>query len=377
MEEQQFFISVLRDYLLEENTKVSDSLDWDIIKEFAESHQLSGVFYYQTRQQIFQNSFAFQICRFANFKQSISIFKEALKDYAYIMVKGAIIAELYPVPDLRSMGDVDILIHVDDRAAVHQALLSAGFKFLSDGEDLGEWKYSINGFLFEVHDSLVHRYEGKENLVDYFSNAWTYIEGNQLNWSFHLIYLIEHLRQHFVGEGVGFRQFMDVAIVSKKCDIDWNFVSCELGKINLYNFATVIFAFIKIWFEIEVPFETAKISEAFYVQATQKIFNDGVFGISNEDNLGKDLSFLMHYKEIDLKTAKKQYIFQRLFPSYKEMCYLPYCRYVKLSRILLPLAWIHRIIYRLFDRSSRDNMKMQLSSEGVLSRIEMLKKWGL
>ena len=375
-QEQKNFISILKDFLSENDSAISSSIDWHKLKKYVDHHQVAAIFYEQTKQKIFQEAYAYQLYRYVNFEQAIKNFKEALKPYDFVMVKGTVVAELYLVPELRSMGDVDALIHTNDFENVHMALTNAGFA-LQKGSSLGEWVYSKNGYLFEVHDTLVHRYEGKEKLVEYFSHVWDYVEDGRLSWSFHLIYLLEHLRQHFVGSGVGFRQFMDVAIVCKKCDIDWEFVSEELKKIDLYDFTATVFAFIERWFGISVPFETAEISEGFYVRATCKIFEDGVFGFDNEENRETEVSFQMHYKGLDYKTAKKQYLIRKVFPKYESMCKLPYCAYVKKSVLLLPIAWVHRIVYRAFNKQSRKNMKAQLSQEKIEARMNMLKEWGL
>lgn len=376
-QEQQFFIKILKDYLLEKPSCVrQERVDWQQIKSYADRHQVTAIFYRQTKQKVFQQAYASQIYRYMNFEQEICAFKDALKAYRYLMVKGAVVASLYQNPELRSMGDADILIHPEDREDIHSTLLKAGFEFRKSSSS-GEWEYLKSGFLFEVHDSLVHRYKGKENLVEYFSHAWDYEENGQLNWSFHLIYLIEHLRQHFVGEGVGFRQFMDVAIVCRKCEIDWKFVTGELKKIGLDEFASTVFAFIESWFDIAVPFKAVILSEDFYIRATEKIFADGVFGFDNGENRETALSFSMHYKGLDFKTARKQYLLGKLFPDYEAMCCLPYCNYVKKSKIFLPVAWMHRIIYRAFNRKSRSLMKQQLSGDKVMARMDMMREWGL
>ncbi len=376
-QEQQFFIKILKDYLLEKPSCVQqEQVDWQQIKCYADRHQMTAIFYRQTRQKLFQQGYAFQICRYVSFEQEICAFKEALKNHKYLMVKGAVVAGLYQVPELRSMGDVDVLIHPEDRADIHNALLEARFE-LQQSSPLGEWTYSKNGYLFEVHDSLVHRYKEKTGIEEYFSHAWNYEENGQLNWSFHLIYLIEHLRQHFVGKGVGFRQFMDVAIVCRKCEIDWEFVTEELKKIELDAFASTVFAFMKSWFEISVPYKTAALSDDFYIRATEKIFEDGVFGFDNEENSMTDLSFSMHYEGVDFETARKKFLLRKFFPNYETMSNLSYCSYVQMSKIFLPVAWVHRIIYRTFNRKSRSLMKQQLSEDKVMARMNMLKEWGL
>lgn len=376
--EQQFFIKILKEYLLEGEPSCvrQEELNWQKIKSYADRHQVTAIFYRQTKQLVFLQAYASQIYRYINFERVICIFEKTLKDYEYMIVKGAIVASLYQIPELRSMGDVDVLIHSEDRENVHNTLSDAGFE-LQKSSSVGEWTYLRNGFLFEVHDSLVHRYAGKERLVEYFLHAWDYEENGRLNWSFHLIYLIEHLRQHFISEGVGFRQFMDIAVVCRKCEINWEFVTRELEKIGLEMFAATVFAFIEAWFEISVPFKRVVLSEDFYIEATKKIFTDGVFGFDSEENQETSLSFSMHYKGLDFRTARRRYVLEQLFPAYEVMCHLPYCRYVQKRKVLLPFAWIHRIVYRVFNKKSREHMKQEISGDKVMARMNMLKQWGL
>lgn len=375
-EEQIIFLSVLKDYLHGNSSNFSENVNWNEVKLNADKHQLTAIFYYQTRNDIFKSAFALQLCRSTNFSLAIDKFKRSIDKFRYIMIKGVTIAELYEVPELRTMGDVDVVIHRSDRCGIHEVLEKNGFQFL--GEAGGEWKYSINGFLFEVHDSLVHRREELDELVDYLSNVWNYVKNDgSLDWSFHLIYLLVHLRQHLVGSGVGFRQFMDIAIVCEKCTIDWDFVVTELKKIDLYQFSLVVFSLIERWFEISVPIVKEEITEEFYIEATRKIFTDGVFGLENESNKNTKIGRIAHYNNMSLNKARRTFLISSVFPKYEIMCRLPYCSYVKKSKLLLLPAWLHRIVYRAFNRESRNNIFQQLSYDNTSARIEMLKKWGL
>lgn len=375
-EEQIIFLSVLKDYLHGNSSNFSEFVNWNEVKLIADKHQLTAIFYYQTRNSIFKSAFVSQLYRSTNFDLAIEKFKNSISEFQYIMIKGVTIANLYEVPELRTMGDVDVVIHRSDRCSIHEVLEKNGFQFL--GEADGEWKYSINNFLFEVHDSLVHRRDEFDDLLVYFSNVWSFVKKDgSLDWSFHLIYLLEHLRHHLVGSGVGFRQFMDIAIVCEKCTIDWDFVVTELKKINLYQFSLVVFSLIERWFEISVPIVKEEITEEFYIEATRKIFTDGVFGFENESNKNSKVGILMHYSNMNLSKAKRTFLINSVFPKYEIMCRLPYCSYVRKSRLLLLPAWLHRIVYRAFNKESRNNIFQQLSYDNTSARIEMLKKWGL
>ncbi len=375
-EERKFFIRVLRDYLQEEKTEAAASLNWKKIKEDADRHQLSAIFYKQTQNPIFQKSYAYQLYRYSNMKQMEEMLADTLKEIQYLTVKGSVVAELYPLPALRSMGDIDLLIHPDDVKKVHEALLSSGFHFI--GEYVAaEHKYEKNGYALEVHDSLVHRVPGKEYLVEFFLKAWDHVEEGSIEWSFQLLYLIEHLHQHFSGIGVGFRQFMDIAIVCKKCEIDWNFVSEGLKEIRLYDFARTIFAFNEAWFDIPSPIEKRELSAEFFEKATERIFENGIFGFDNEENQKMRVARMMHYRGISYKQAKRRFLLENAVPPMRHMLRLPFCSYLHKYPFLLPFAWVHRFFYRIFDKEAIEGLKQQLSNERVESRMDVLKEWGL
>ena len=374
--EEQFFIRVLKNFIHEEATESDPSLDWKLIKEYADRHQVSAIFYKQTKNEIFQGSYAFQLYHYQKVNQIIASLKEQLKDCDFIIIKGMTLAELYPTPALRSMGDIDILIHAEDRKKIHSLLLNGGFTF--KGECIvSELKYEKMGYALEVHDSLVHRTFGKEELVAYFMQAWGYVKDGRLDWSFHLIYLIEHLRQHFIGDGAGFRQFMDIAFVCEKGNVDWKFISEELKKIGLYEFAARVFAFLESWFEISIPFEKKELSEEFYYKACKKIFADGVFGFDNEENLGTAVARRMYNQKIGAKRAKLKYLLGCAFPPRRHMLRRSYCFYLQKHRFLLPVAWIHRFFYRIGNKKSRNFIKTQLVNETIKERLKLLKAWGL
>lgn len=374
--EEQFFIRVLRDYLHEEPTETDPSLNWELIKEYADRHQLSAIFYKQTKHEIFRKSYAFQLYHYQNFKQIQTSLKELLKDEDYIEVKGMALAELYPTPALRSMGDIDILIQEKDREKIHGLLLKEEFRF--KGEYVAsEFKYEKNGYALELHNSLVHRTPGKEKRVAYFQQAWEYVKDGKLEWSFHLLYLIEHLRQHFVAKGAGFRQFLDIAFVCEKGNVDWSFVSEELKKLELYEFAARVFAFLELWFEIRIPFEKKELSEEFYCRACEKIFADGVFGFDNEKNLGVAVAGRMYNQGIGAGRAKFAYLFNRALPPMRHMLRLPYCTYLHKYKFLLPFAWIHRFFYRIRDKEIRAMVATPLADRKIKDRLDFLKEWGL
>ena len=52
----------------------------------------------------------------------------------YMPLKGCNIKKLYPKPELRSMGDVDILIHPEDHERIHSVMEEQGFQYIREDD---------------------------------------------------------------------------------------------------------------------------------------------------------------------------------------------------------------------------------------------------
>lgn len=55
--EKLFFLQVLADYMNKRPTQVPDGLDWSILEEIGQAHQLTGVIYHQCRNSITESDF--------------------------------------------------------------------------------------------------------------------------------------------------------------------------------------------------------------------------------------------------------------------------------------------------------------------------------
>lgn len=181
-----------------------------------------------------------------------------------------------------------------------------------------------------------------------------------------------------ISEGVGFRQFMDIALFSRDSNLNWDWIRTKLIQLNLWKFLKIVFAFIQRWFDTNAPIEVEKIDDDFFEIATQKIFTGGVFGHDDQLNKNTGITKQAINSGTSLRNARKKYLIQQLFPNYKTMCLLPYCSYINKSKLLLPIAWAHRIIYRGSNYKFRESFadRINLNSD-LQKRLSLLKKWGL
>lgn len=386
--EQTTFIRILSDHLNKRKTTIPYDLDWDVMLAYARTHQVAGIVYAQAKQsmpleimELFRRETIASCCHFSVREEICRTLKRLFSDadIPYFIIKGPVIADLYPDPALRLMGDVDIVVHPEDRDACHEILVSNGF-LVTSKQDGREWQYYKNNIEFELHDRLVYRETVNRKGHDiYFNDCWKYVKDSKLDWGFHLLFLIFHLRKHLMNAGAGFRHYMDIAVVAEKIQIDWDWLTTNLQITGMYEFAQKCFGLTERWFGIQTPI-SCELEPGFCDMATNKTFDDGIFGFDNTDNEDSDVVNMVRKKKFSI-LGKIQMALSHLFPAgwiMKEM--KPYS-YLKKCPVLLPIAWMHRLVRGIIGKKDRvliNRMKSAfVSNEIIDKREEMLKKWGL
>ena len=386
--EQSFFIQILSDHLNGRETKCIEDLDWDVIHQYAKKHQVSGMVYSQVKDYMpvdilntFMKETIATIYHAANRDNDFAAVKKEIEknNIPYFVIKGPTVATLYPNPKLRSMGDIDLVVKHEDREECHQIIINNGYECASKQNDR-EWQYYKNNMELELHDRLVYEEAVNEKGQDeFFNDCWKHVQVGQLDWNFHLLFLIFHLRKHFMNSGVGFRMFMDLAVVAQKTDIDWTWMEKHLVDTRMITFAQTCYGFIDKWFDIHIPMAKS-IEEDFYEKATQKIYADGIFGFDNIENANSDIINIIR-KGKNIRASKKKYIIRKVLPTLTDMKNDRTYKYIHKCKLLLPIAWLQRIAKIIKNRgiySAKSDMEKIYALDDIIQkRDNMLKKWGL
>lgn len=386
LREKVYMLSILTDFLHRRKTAIYDDLEWNTILAMAQSHQVEAILYHQCKNSLsnaissrLSQLYASSLFYYSNRVKLLDSISAAFNNanLPFFTVKGLDVAALYPIPALRTMGDCDILVHPLDKTRAHEIMLSLGFQ-LHQQEDM-EWIYYKNGLEFEIHDRLLYD-EAVNSQVskDFTELAWDYTSGDgcrkQLDWNFHLVFLLLHLKKHLLNSGAGLRQFMDLAVVVQKCNLDWSWLEETLEKLELLDFTKVCFTLCEKWFVVQMPLR-AELTEAFYESATEKIFANGVFGFEDESN--KENHNLNQIR----KAGKIKTIIGRIFPPYKSVYYVPHYAFVQGKPWLLPVVWVYRLFRSLIYGKGADGVKLISSAvtvDGKLAEREaVLQQWGL
>lgn len=135
------------------------------------------------------------------------------------VLKGRSLAGLYAEPDCRISGDVDLLVSPEDEQKAIEILKQMDFdvKIRPDSSNHSECKHPIYGVV-ELHVSLYY---------DIMSDVWfdnikmltedfTTLNGvKTLGITDNYIYVVLHAVKHFLSNGLGLRQIMDLLLFTK------------------------------------------------------------------------------------------------------------------------------------------------------------------
>lgn len=392
--EELFFLSLLRDALCEEKkTVVPADLDWDALYALADAQSLLGLCYSQLKTLAGSGA--------AIPEDALQRFHEGLFGDVYLAVnqgramdrvfdafsregipllpfKGWRVREAWPEACLRTMGDVDLLIHPEDRERADALMLSLGYEKYVDNHAV--WTYFARDILIEIHDHMF--YEHLVSDVDYqayFDAAWSHV-GREDEESFHLLYLFAHTAKHVINKGMGVRAFLDLCVMCRSARLQGDLLERELKRLKLFGFAGVCLAICKRWFALEPPFPIPELPEERLEALTEKIFRDGTFGLDNEENDQAKAAKEIQRSGLPYWLAAGKLLRERLFPTYSDMILSSQYAFLKGRPWLLPVAWVYRWGFALVHKRELGTSKMTeplVNRKEIRERQELLRSWNL
>ncbi len=292
----------------------------------------------------------------------------------YIPLKGAMIASYYPLPEMRTSCDIDILIKREQLDEVSQALTEklSYQKIHSSGHDVQF--VSPLGVHLELHFTLT---EGKDTspASEILDRVWEVALPSaehpcRMEMPFHFAYFyhIAHMVKHFLYGGCGIRTIMDLHIIrTRALPLDKDAAQELIDRGGYTAFERAMRQLAEEWFsgaprDLEDP--------ATLAEAENYILNGGIYG--NTENRVK-----MGRAE---KKSRFRYLLSRIFLPYDHIKY-DYPVLIK-HPVLLPFCQVCRW-FRLFKKGTSRRIAGELkidrsiTEEGQISTREMLNRLGL
>jgi hypothetical protein len=284
----------------------------------------------------------------AQYHKICKAFDEAQIDY--MPLKGCLMKARYPKPELRLMGDADILIRMEQYDKIRPIMLSLGFE--EQGESDHELHWDSAGLHVELHKRLVPSYN--EDFHAYFGDGWQLAkvkEGTRyaMTPEDEMVYLFTHFAKHYRDGGIGCRYVVDLWVYRlAHPNLDEKKIEAVLEKLYLLDFYQNILCLMEFWF-------CGGKSNAKLEHITEYVFASGSWGGVAERTLGEAIRSSVRWN-MGIKLA---YLRRALFPSvitlkgkYKVLRKAPW---------LLPVVWIIRPFYKvLFEPKSLKQQKKNL-----------------
>lgn len=261
----------------------------------------------------------------------------------FVLLKGAVIREIYPEPWMRTSCDIDVLVHEEDIDACVRALCEK-LQYTAEKDrayhDIS--LYSQSGVHLELHFNIL---ENSEKLDKVLSEVWEYcspISENSYEYKMSNEYLffhiVAHMSYHFVHGGCGIKPFIDLWLLLNKLDFDEDILETLLYRCNLISFFEYAKSLCAVWFDSQSHNDITRAMQEW-------ILSGGVYG-SLENKI---------IAEQRKRGGKLRYIISRIFLPYSFLC-VSY-PVLKRHKWLLPVCHARRWFGFIFGGNKRRSMR--------------------
>ena len=237
--------------------------NWEIFLILARIHKIEALVYDglqkshialpEAIQQHLSSAYMQAIFTDAQMEYRKETLQSALEDSGikHAFLKGMVLKHSYPVPALRTMCDMDILVCAEDFNKIDRVAKELGGKPLHGDGNHRNYAFE-DGIIVEFHPNLLHHAAPVGTDIN---PGWQYAR-ESICFSKELteegVYLntVCHLANHFLDGGVGVRFVLDVWVnrYLRKPEMDRRFVEEEFKRFGLYDFAQKIESLADAWF---------------------------------------------------------------------------------------------------------------------------------
>lgn len=391
-EESVYLLKCLRSFIKNESAG-SFTGDWIKLIQLADIHSVTGILGYMVMKYPDESNAQVASVMRRKCLQSIGVFSQRAEKMKllirqmnelgidHLLFKGYVLKDYYPVPELRSYGDIDFLIRLEDRQKSDAMMRQKGFERKTDWEPVFSYLKDLE--YYEIHTDVMEvDVSDKADYKDYFSHTWErarLVDGHTwgLSSEDHLLYLLTHIAKHISSSGAGIRMYMDIAVFIQHfgAELDWNYLQQELKKLCFTDFANVVLSVVQEYFGVNSPIPLKLINAQVLENFMEFTMAGGVFG-----HVGRDsgLIYLKKHDRNEESVSRVRTFLRRLFPPVADL--ENRYTYLKGKHWLLPVAWIHRF-FRTKEKwgyhAKEAQRIMNTDTEEVLKLKRIYKEIGL
>lgn len=293
-------------------------------------------------------------------------------DIDYMPLKGCNMKSLYPKPELRMMGDADVLIRLEQYKKIVPIMGSLGFSAGSESDHELVWR--TDSLYLELHKRLIPSYN--VDFHSYFGDGWQLARKRAgSRWAMTaedtFVFLFAHFAKHYRDGGIGCRHVVDLWVYLRaNPDLDRSAVEAGLERLKLLTFYENITRLLELWFgdgETDAKLDFI----------TEFIFASGSWGQMEERTVSVGVRDMRRTGRA--AEGRLRYLWRTAFPGIGVLRH----KYKVLQKApwLLPVVWLVRPVFKLiWERDSLDRHKRaveNLTQEKLDERHRMLNYVGL
>ncbi len=355
------YLSVLRAFLQDTAPDAVSAEDWDGLLRLAEIHSTGGILccVYARHPELvpaarhaglrrrYRQEFGFYAGKAELLRQLAEAYGENGIDC--ILLKGAVVRDYYPVPELRTFSDGDLVIRAEDREKSDRLMRELGY--VPDVTWEPTYTYRRDWEYYEIHAEVLEmKLPGDTAYDGWFRHVWDCTVPSravpvphvlELDPVVHFLYLLTHIAKHVQGSGAGIRMYLDLACFLRHfgSSLDWSRLVPELEQLSLTKFANTALTAVEQWFGVESCLPLTPVDGEVMADFLDFTLAGGIYGYTNRDI---SLVFLKQQDAGKPGISRWRTVLSRMFPPLKSM----ENRYPYLQRHpwLLPVAWIHRLV---------------------------------
>ena len=348
--EPEYLLHLLGAFVRGEAPEGAEGMELEKLRHLAHIHSVEGIFSYMAMKYglfpVERGAFRAQcMAVIGGYAKRAALAQMLFGEFSrrgidHVLMKGYVLKDYYPVPELRTFGDIDVVIRSEDREKCHALMQELGYQIKTDWEPV--YSYTKPLEYYEFHTELLETdISDHLDCREYFRDLWDYTVSTgersfEFTPEFHFLYLLAHLAKHVRGSGAGARMYLDLAafILHFGDQADWAWIAGELEKTGLAAFANTALSFVERYFGVKSPLMLKPVGVDTLEALADLTAEGGVFG-----------RFAVSGGTVTLRaeeTGRVAAIGRRLFPAAKTI----ESRYTYLQKRpwLLTVAWVHRVV---------------------------------
>lgn len=156
-------------------------------------------------------------------------------DIETLVLKGTRLAQLYPQPELREFGDVDLYFY--DKHDEADALVEKTLRVTVSNEAHHHSKYSYRGVTVESHYDFINSHTPRSN-----RRYEARLKELAPSATFDVLFLLRHMAGHFFASRLTLRDVVDWHLLTKaaKESVDWDLVATVVEESGMTQFLNAI-----------------------------------------------------------------------------------------------------------------------------------------